>query len=174
MTVLRRTPHLVHRNARRGAALTMALGLGALTACSGGSEAPAESAATSISEEAPALPTQSSASSPVESSAASSPAESSAASSPATLRATEVDFAIELPQRELEAGDYTIEVVNEGQASHDLVVEDASGNDIAASDILAPGESGTVEVSLEPGEYVFYCSVGNHRGMGMEVSVTVA
>jgi uncharacterized cupredoxin-like copper-binding protein len=30
-----------------------------------------------------------------------------------------------------------------------------------------------VEVSLQPGEYVFYCSIGNHREMGMEVAVTV-
>jgi plastocyanin len=28
-------------------------------------------------------------------------------------------------------------------------------------------------VTLEEGEYVFYCSVGNHRNMGMEVTVQV-
>jgi uncharacterized cupredoxin-like copper-binding protein len=145
----------------------LALGLGVLTACSSDADSSAESAATSVTDEAQTLPTQTSDASPTESSAASAP-------SPVALRATEVDFAIELPQTELAAGSYTIEVVNEGDATHDLVIEDAGGNEVAASEVIAPGQSGTVEVSLQPGEYVFYCSIGNHREMGMEVAVTVA
>ena len=39
--------------------------------------------------------------------------------------------------------------------------------------LIGPGDSTTLTVDLEPGQYVFYCSVGNHRGMGMEVTVTV-
>ncbi len=35
-------------------------------------------------------------------------------------------------------------------------------------------KSSSVTVTLEPGEYVFYCSVGNHRQMGMEKTVTVS
>jgi plastocyanin len=31
-----------------------------------------------------------------------------------------------------------------------------------------------VSVALAPGEYVFYCSVGNHRAMGMELTVQVS
>ena len=149
---------------RRVAALTLALGVGVLTGCSGGSDSPAESTAAPATEEAQPSPSRSS---------AASPTESSSASQPMTLRATEVDFAIELPQTELTAGSYTIEVANDGDATHDLVIEDAGGNEVAASEVIAPGGSGTVEVDLEPGEYVFYCSVGNHRGMGMEVAVTV-
>ena len=47
------------------------------------------------------------------------------------------------------------------------------GADVAKSDKIGPGESTTFRVTLEPGTYVFYCSVGNHRAMGMEVTVTV-
>ena len=47
------------------------------------------------------------------------------------------------------------------------------GNDIGGTEMIPPGESTTFTVDLEPGEYVFYCSVGNHRAMGMEVTVTV-
>ena len=85
----------------------------------------------------------------------------------------ETDFAIELAQTEVEAGTYSIEVVNEGGATHDLVVESPEGEDVAASETIAPGDSGMVEVTLEPGEYVFYCSIGTHRAMGMELVVTV-
>jgi plastocyanin len=89
------------------------------------------------------------------------------------LTATEGEMFIELSTEELSAGTYTIEVVNDGSATHDFVVE-RDGDDVAGTDTIAPGSSTTLEVDLEPGEYVFYCSVGNHRDMGMEVTVTVS
>ncbi|MEX5721312.1 cupredoxin domain-containing protein [Geodermatophilus maliterrae] len=149
---------LLSRGRRCGAVLVIAATLGALTACSGGSDAPdaaaPSSTGTSSSTGGPATP------------APETPASSS-------LPAGLVDFAIEMPETELEAGTYRIDVANDGRASHDLVVEDAGGSEVAATEILTPGGSGTLEVTLEPGEYAFYCSVGNHRGMGMELVVTV-
>ncbi|WP_167760587.1 cupredoxin domain-containing protein [Blastococcus sp. CT_GayMR16] len=150
-------PHLA-----RGIAV-LALGLGALTACGGdddsgssatsSSEAPATSAATT-SASAPASPS------------APGPA------APQTVTATEADFSISLDQDALTAGDYEITVVNNGRASHDLVVEQ-DGSDIAGTEMIAPGASATLTVDLAAGEYVFYCSVGNHRAMGMELTVQV-
>lgn len=89
-----------------------------------------------------------------------------------TLQVTSVDFGYELDSDQLAAGDYTIELTNDGDATHDLVVEQ-DGADVARTDTIGPGETSSLEVTLEPGEYVFYCSIGNHRGMGMEVTVTV-
>jgi plastocyanin len=70
------------------------------------------------------------------------------------------------------AGEYEFEVTNDGDASHDLVIE-RDGEDVAATEALSPGGTETLAVTLEPGEYVFYCSVGSHRSMGMEITVTV-
>ena len=89
------------------------------------------------------------------------------------LTATEADFTIELDKSDLAAGTYTITVNNEGDATHDLVVE-KDGNDVAKSDTVGPGDSTTLTVDLEPGDYVFYCSIGDHRQMGMETPVTVS
>ena len=83
-----------------------------------------------------------------------------------------VDFAIELDEESFEAGTHEFAVTNAGDASHDFVVE-RDGEDVAATEVLQPGQSGSVTVDLEPGTYVFYCSVGNHRAMGMEVTVEV-
>ncbi|WP_170852292.1 plastocyanin/azurin family copper-binding protein [Blastococcus sp. DSM 46786] len=83
-----------------------------------------------------------------------------------------VDFDYELPTTEFSAGELTIELVNEGEASHNIVVEQ-DGEDIASTDVISSGETATLTVDLEPGEYVFYCSVANHRALGMEVQVTV-
>jgi plastocyanin len=145
----------------RGVAV-LGLGLGALTACGGDSDDGA-AAATSSSSEAP------SSSAATESSAAGS---SSVAAEAEAVTATEADFTITLDEDTLAAGAYEITVVNNGRANHDLVVEQ-DGNDIAGTDAIAPGGSATLTVTLEPGEYVFYCSVGNHRAMGMELTVQV-
>ncbi len=160
---------LAHRRiAKPGFASVLALSAAALVACSGGSE-PSSAPNAPSSAEAP-----SSASSEAPSSAGSSTGGSSAeAPSSSAVQATETDFAIELSKTELAAGTTTFEVTNGGQATHDLVVESADGTDIGATEIFPPGGSGTLDVDLPPGEYVVYCSVGNHRGAGMELEVTV-
>jgi plastocyanin len=89
------------------------------------------------------------------------------------LTATEADFSISLDEDSLTAGTYDIEVVNNGHATHDLVVEQ-NGKDVAKSDTVGPGKSTTLTVTLESGKYVFYCSIGNHRAMGMETTVSVS
>ena len=141
-------------------AFALAIPLAFLTACGGGGDTDPGAAATSA---------EASTGSSAPASGSESPDDSGATQ---TITATEDDFSIALEEDSLTAGSYEIEVVNEGRASHDLVVE-RDGENVAASEIIAPGASTTLTVDLEPGEYVFYCSVGNHRGMGMEVTVQV-
>ena len=141
-------------------AAVLALGLAGLTAC-GGSD-----------------PASNSASSPTTESAASSSAESSSSESGGSaeaeaVTATEKDFSIALSEDHLKAGTYTITVVNDGNATHDLAVEE-DGTMKAKSDSISPGESATLKVDLDAGEYVFYCSIGNHRAMGMGLTVQVS
>ena len=61
-------------------------------------------------------------------------------------------------------------LVNNGRMSHDFVVDDT---DIATS-LAGPGKSVSVEFTIEEaGSYTFYCSVGNHRALGMEGTLEV-
>ena len=154
------------RRRTRGAAALLAVALGLLTAC-GEDEPDAESTATSTTSES-SEPSTSSSSPPAESSASETPP----AAQTQTLAVDSVDFGYELPDGDLAAGTYTITLTNTGNATHDLVVE-RDGEDVGASEQIGPGETSTFEVTLEEGEYAFYCSVGNHRQMGMEVPVTV-
>jgi plastocyanin len=154
-----RSAPLPRRLRRRSAALLFAASLAALSACGNSDDGAGASSGTSSSA------------------ASSSAAEDSGSSSaPAadsqSITATEADFSITLDSTDLKAGDYEIQIVNDGGATHDLVVE-KDGQDVAKSDTIGPGSTGSVTVSLEPGEYVFFCSIGNHRAMGMEVKVTV-
>lgn len=150
------------RRPARGAAVgVLAVAAALLTACGGSSSDGDDAAATTTSASSETT--------------SSSPAGESSASSPSaveTITATEADFSITLDEDSRVAGEYEIEVVNEGNATHDLVVE-RDGEDVAASDTIGPGESTTLTVTLDEGEYVFYCSIGNHRSMGMEVTVQV-
>jgi plastocyanin len=54
---------------------------------------------------------------------------------------------------------------------HDFVIE---GTDIA-TEVIQGGEQTIIEFTApeEPGEYTFYCSVGNHRALGMEGTLIV-
>ncbi len=90
-----------------------------------------------------------------------------------SLTATEADFTITLDEDSLPAGRYEITVNNEGDATHDLVVE-RDGADVAGTEGIPPGGSATLTVELESGDYVFYCSIGTHRSMGMEIDVSVS
>ena len=144
---------------RRAAVLAAAAAL-LLTGCGGTTDEETSAPASPSTESA--APSSASSEAPAE-----SPAEAGG-----TMTVTGVDFDFELDSTELAAGDYEFEFLNEGGASHALVVE-RDGEDVAESEVIPGGETSTFEVTLEPGEYVFYCPVGNHRGMGMEVPVTV-
>jgi plastocyanin len=138
----------------------LALGLGALTAC-GGDSGGGDAAATTTSAAAETT-TEATASSPA----------AGGESQTQALTATEENFSISLDKDTLTAGSYEITVVNNGSATHDLAVEE-DGTTKATSDSIAPGGSTTLTVDLDAGEYVFYCSIGNHRAMGMEITVQV-
>jgi plastocyanin len=157
---------------RTPAARRLALGAAAavtlltLTAC--GSDEPGDPEAEATVTTDSAEPSSSRPADSGQTSASPSAAEQESGS----ITATEADFSITLDEDSVAAGDYDVQVVNEGGATHDLVVE-RDGEDVAASDPIGPGESTTLTVTLEPGEYVFYCSIGNHRAMGMEMTVEV-
>ena len=147
---------------RASVAAVLAVAAALLVGC-GGDEPAGDSAATTASE--------SSAEETTEGSSAGETSESEA-SGTLTLEVSSVDFSFELPEDTLAPGTYEITLTNDGDSTHDLVVE-RDGEDVGASEQIGPGESSTFEVTLEEGDYVFYCSVGNHRSMGMEVPVQV-
>jgi plastocyanin len=145
------TSLLARRLARAVAAVAICAAF--LTACGGSSSG---TAAATTAAGTTAAGTSSAASGEVES-----------------ITATEADFSISLDEDRLSAGTYDIKVVNKGESTHDLVVEQ-DGKDVAASDSIGPGGSTTLTVTLAPGDYVFYCSIDNHRSMGMETNVSVS
>jgi plastocyanin len=146
---------------RRGAVLALALALGALTACSGNSGDSSAGGATTTTA--------------AQDTSGSTAASSSAggAAQPVAVNVTEKNFRIALDNSNLSAGQYTFTIANQDQATHNLAIE-KDGATIAKSDLIQPGQSGTLTANLEPGSYVFYCGVGAHRANGMMLDVNVS
>ena len=70
------------------------------------------------------------------------------------------------------AGKVTVDFTNPQPLSHDVAIEDSSGKEVAATEVIGEGTDSTV-VDLKPGEYTFFCTVPGHREAGMEGTLTV-
>ena len=70
------------------------------------------------------------------------------------------------------AGKVTIEFNNPQSLTHDVVIENSNGEEVAATELVADGSDSTT-ADLKPGTYTYYCSVPGHREAGMEGTLTV-
>jgi plastocyanin len=70
------------------------------------------------------------------------------------------------------AGNVTIDFDNKQPLQHDVAVEDSSGKELGATDLVASGTASTT-VDLQPGTYTFFCTVPGHREAGMQGTLTV-
>jgi uncharacterized cupredoxin-like copper-binding protein len=82
------------------------------------------------------------------------------------------DLAYTTTNASTKAGKVTIDFNNPQALTHDVAIEDSSGGEVGATELIASGEDSTA-VDLKPGAYTFYCSVPGHREAGMEGTLTV-
>jgi plastocyanin len=69
------------------------------------------------------------------------------------------------------AGEVTVEFANESQLPHAVEIE---GNGVEEETETVTGQDAPpLTVELQPGEYTYYCPVGDHRAEGMEGTLTV-
>jgi plastocyanin len=70
------------------------------------------------------------------------------------------------------AGKVEVEFNNPQSLTHDVAVEDANGEVVGQTELIASGSDATT-VDLKPGTYTFFCTVPGHREAGMEGTLTV-
>jgi plastocyanin len=68
-------------------------------------------------------------------------------------------------------GEVTIDFDNPSQVGHDVAIEQGS-KEIAKTPVITDSEA-SVSAELQPGSYVFFCTVPGHREAGMQGTLTV-
>lgn len=83
------------------------------------------------------------------------------------------EYSFGFSRLQIHAGQATIELDNFGQDPHDLRVQRVGAKHIAGLGTIAPGKRGDLTVRLAPGRYSFWCSIANHRQLGMHALLIV-
>ena len=91
---------------------------------------------------------------------------------------------VEMTEFEFEPNDLTasqgdtITAENTGSAVHNLTIEEGSDPEQASTEVAATpdvdaGQSGELNVDVDPGEYSIVCTIANHRELGMIGTIKV-
>jgi plastocyanin len=99
--------------------------------------------------------------------------QASAAVAPARVQVSAKEFFYALSRHSVVAGPAIVELVNFGQDPHDLRIERLGGGRLWKTPLVFPGAYYDLEVKLVPGRYRLWCSVANHRQLGMQAVLTV-
>jgi plastocyanin len=70
------------------------------------------------------------------------------------------------------AGEVEVQFDNPQALTHDVAIENSSGEEVGATELIASGSDSTT-VNLKPGTYTYFCTVPGHREAGMEGTLTV-
>jgi uncharacterized cupredoxin-like copper-binding protein len=81
------------------------------------------------------------------------------------------EFKIEIPTT-IRAGAVTFHVTNVGSTTHSFVIE-RQGAKQQLEKSLEHGETGTLQINLQPGTYNAYCPIDGHKDQGMNVTLIV-
>jgi plastocyanin len=83
------------------------------------------------------------------------------------------EFYFVLSRHSLVAGPAIVELVNFGEDPHDLRLQRVGGAHIAGTPQVQPGDHYDLSLTLRTGRYRLWCSIANHRQLGMQAVLTV-
>jgi plastocyanin len=92
---------------------------------------------------------------------------------PARVQVVAQEFRFALSRQTVKAGPVIVELRNAGQDAHDLRLVRVGGTHVYAVPLAQSGQTIDREFSLAPGTYRLYCSVANHRALGMQATLVV-
>ena len=92
---------------------------------------------------------------------------------PARVQVVAQEFRYTLSRQTIKAGWAIIELNNSGQDAHDLRLQRVGGKRVYAWPNVQAGAVADKTFKLLPGRYRLWCSVANHRALGMQATLTV-
>jgi plastocyanin len=81
-------------------------------------------------------------------------------------------FAYQQKSLKAKAGPVTVDFDNPASLSHDVVLEDSSGQEVGKTDLVAQDKA-SFTATVKPGTYTYFCDVPGHREGGMQGTLTV-
>ena len=95
------------------------------------------------------------------------------AAAPSRVQVVAREFSFSLSRVRVHSGTAVIELANFGQDLHDLRVQRVGARHIAGLGVIPAGGRADLTVKLAPGRYSFWCSIANHRQLGMRAQLIV-
>jgi plastocyanin len=92
---------------------------------------------------------------------------------PARVQVLAQEFRYTLSRQTIKAGRAIVELRNGGEDAHDLRMRRAGGTRVYAWPNVQAGEVVDKAFKLLPGTYALWCSVANHRKLGMRATLVV-
>jgi plastocyanin len=83
------------------------------------------------------------------------------------------EFSLALSRRTIKAGRAIVELANFGEDPHDLRLQRVGGKVVYLWPVAQPGGVEDRSITLVPGTYRLWCSLGNHRALGMLATIVV-
>ena len=96
-----------------------------------------------------------------------------ATAAPARLGVSATEFHLVLSRGSVRAGRVIVQLQNKGEDVHDLRLRRIGGTRTYRIPGTKPGRRTTLEISLLPGRYRLWCSVSDHRALGMQAILRV-
>jgi uncharacterized cupredoxin-like copper-binding protein len=92
---------------------------------------------------------------------------------PARLGVSATEYHLTLSRPLVKAGVLEIELQNDGQDPHDLRMRRVGGTHTFSLPLTEPGKRRTLALQVRPGRYRLWCSVADHRAIGMQALLRV-
>lgn len=93
---------------------------------------------------------------------------------PARMQVTSSEFEFVLSRAKLRQGRAIVQLVNLGEDPHDLALRrNAPGARTYSTPEVLPGADRAISLRLYPGRYQLWCTIADHRALGMRATLTV-
>jgi plastocyanin len=95
------------------------------------------------------------------------------APAPARVQVVAREYSFGLSRLQVKHGPAVIELANFGEDPHDLRLQRIGARHVAGLGVVAPGERAELSAKLVRGRYSLWCSLANHRALGMRAVLVV-
>jgi plastocyanin len=95
------------------------------------------------------------------------------APAPTRVQVVAKEYSFGLSRTVVRSGPAVVQLANFGQDPHDLRLQRAGARHIAGLGVVPPGGRAELSLNLPPGRYSLWCSVANHRALGMRAVLVV-